>query len=333
MCAGAAPKGRSLFRRTLCGAILMMGGSAAAAEPPQGVHAFVAAYPDFLARVEKGVLVWRDGTKMPLSALGLDRDSKPTRRFDAAPDPKVRATEGISAIDYEPIFLRMYGDCRRQDMAARLAPVQWNRAGPEGGVEIMAAKANGIATALQRVSDTLDGLGRTAAGARRSLGGTFNCRNIAGAARLSLHGFGIAIDVDPGEDGYWQTADVDKAGRPVRRNRVPPEVVAAFEDEGFVWGGRWNRFDTFHFEYRPEYRIAAGGTLPDRLTRPTFNAFFGGHASSAAVERMSFLPRRPGAPVCHRWVRQPGRNFGKCIGATIMPGKAPAQQQRQPRRR
>ncbi|NUM57423.1 MAG: M15 family metallopeptidase, partial [Bdellovibrionaceae bacterium] len=25
-----------------------------------------------------------------------------------------------------------------------------------------------------------------------------------------------------------------------------------FESEGFIWGGKWNHYDTMHFEYRPE---------------------------------------------------------------------------------
>ena len=28
-----------------------------------------------------------------------------------------------------------------------------------------------------------------------------------------------------------------------------PEI---FEKHGFIWGGKWDHFDTMHFEYRPE---------------------------------------------------------------------------------
>ncbi len=286
--------------------------------PPQGVHAFVAAYPDFLDRVENGVLIWRDGTKMPLAKLGLNRDGRPLRgRLQPADDPAVAATEAISAVDYEPIFLKMYGDCRTGNVGARLAPVRWNKDGPDGGVEVRATAANGVAKALQRVADDIARLPGDAAAFRRSTVGTFNCRNIAETNRLSLHGFGIAIDINATEDGYWLTAPTDKKGQPVRRSRVPTEVVQAFERQGFVWGGRWNRFDTFHFEYRPEYRLAAGGHLPERLTRKSFTAFFGGRARSAVVERMSYAPRAPGTVICHRWVRQPGPNFGRCLSAAV----------------
>jgi hypothetical protein len=30
------------------------------------------------------------------------------------------------------------------------------------------------------------------------------------------------------------------------------EIVEIFERHGFIWGGKWYHFDTFHFEYRPE---------------------------------------------------------------------------------
>ena len=33
---------------------------------------------------------------------------------------------------------------------------------------------------------------------------------------------------------------------------MPPEqIVSIFEKEGFVWGGKWFKFDNIHFEYRP----------------------------------------------------------------------------------
>ncbi|WP_374448977.1 M15 family metallopeptidase [Stella sp.] len=305
--------------RALVAAVVLAGAAPVRAdEPPQGIHAFVAAYPEHLLRVEGGYLWWRDGTRMPLAALGLGRDGRPVRpQGKPAADPLVAATEAISAVDYEPIYLKIYGNCRAGDMADRLATVRWNRASPDGPVELKAARANGVAAALQRVSDALDREAGGEAAFHRATGGTFNCRAIAGTDRLSLHGFGIAIDVAPTEEGYWQTADTDRKGRPIRRNHMPAEVVAAFEREGFVWGGRWNRFDTFHFEYRPEYRIATGGPLPARLTRESFTGFFGGRVRRPVVERMSYAPRPKGAAVCHRWVRQPGPNFGRCLSAPV----------------
>lgn len=46
---------------------------------------------------------------------------------------------------------------------------------------------------------------------------------------------------------YWRWS---KSGD--YRNRIPEGLVAFFEQNGFIWGGRWSHFDTMHFEYRPE---------------------------------------------------------------------------------
>ena len=42
----------------------------------------------------------------------------------------------------------------------------------------------------------------------------------------------------------------------------PAAIVSAFEAEHFVWGGRWNRYDTMHFEWRPELFCEALVQIP-----------------------------------------------------------------------
>ena len=37
----------------------------------------------------------------------------------------------------------------------------------------------------------------------------------------------------------------------------PSAIVSLFEDNGFIWGGKWEHFDLMHFEYRPELIIKA----------------------------------------------------------------------------
>jgi hypothetical protein len=82
------------------------------------------------------------------------------------------------------------------------------------------------------------------------IGGTFIWRKIARSKNLSAHAFGIAIDLNVERAHYWRWT---RRGEPmVWRNRIPQEIVDAFEEEGFIWGGRWVHFDTMHFEYRPE---------------------------------------------------------------------------------
>jgi peptidoglycan LD-endopeptidase CwlK len=36
------------------------------------------------------------------------------------------------------------------------------------------------------------------------------------------------------------------------RNNHPQEIVALFEKQGLIWGGKWSHFDLMHGKYRPE---------------------------------------------------------------------------------
>lgn len=85
--------------------------------------------------------------------------------------------------------------------------------------------------------------------------GTYNYRVIAGTGRLSPHSYGIAIDLKSDPRDYWKWSTEDK-GR-TRLLEYPKELVKAFEDNNFVWGGKWGHFDILHFEYRPEIILKA----------------------------------------------------------------------------
>lgn len=80
--------------------------------------------------------------------------------------------------------------------------------------------------------------------------GTYNYRVIAGTRHLSPHAFGIAIDLARDQRDYWQWASREDGEKRIKD--YPYEVVRAFEDNGFIWGGKWWHFDILHFEYRPE---------------------------------------------------------------------------------
>lgn len=90
-------------------------------------------------------------------------------------------------------------------------------------------------------------------------------RRIAGSVNLSMHTFGLALDFIPknarGKAIYWQWIRDGKKRDPwwivphEERLNIPPEMVALFESHGFIWGGKWDYFDTIHFEYRPELII------------------------------------------------------------------------------
>ena len=73
---------------------------------------------------------------------------------------------------------------------------------------------------------------------RGDYAGCFAARRIAGSGSLSLHAWGLAVDIDAGQN--------PQGSRPRQDSRV----VRAFESVGFTWGGRWPTApDGMHFEW------------------------------------------------------------------------------------
>jgi|TARA_R110000868_G_scaffold82264_6_gene232339 hypothetical protein len=66
--------------------------------------------------------------------------------------------------------------------------------------------------------------------------GCFNIRKKRGLTSMSLHSWGIAIDVNAAWNGLGKTP-VLSAG-----------FVKCFTDAGFDWGGTWTRKDGMHFQ-------------------------------------------------------------------------------------
>lgn len=73
-------------------------------------------------------------------------------------------------------------------------------------------------------------------------GGCYNFRRMRGGAKLSMHSWGIAIDLDP---------ERNPLGKPYKASAgmMPMDVVNIFEKHGWEWGGRWGaKFDAMHFQ-------------------------------------------------------------------------------------
>ena len=222
----------------------------------------LAAYPEQLERFDGNILIWRDGTRMPFD------DGTGNKAFEAwLANPDIEDTLAVRypagepasapAKDVDPgrarnaaFFNKVYGDCRKGEVAPHLTTVVWLPG--KAAQRLQFNSVNGAAKALDAVSRDLDKLPASFDAYLFPSAGTYNCRPIAGTDRISAHGHGIAIDIALKHSDYWRNAAPGKDGSYPYKNAIPMEIVRAFEQHGFIWGGRWYHYDTMHFEYRPE---------------------------------------------------------------------------------
>ena len=196
---------------------------------------------DFLLVPSGKRFVWDDGkAKTP----DEQRDAPDIQDTIAAPYPagvsplQVAPTTDPGRVRHEPLLRALYG-ATRAEVAKQTEVVDWF------GQKLRMSHRFGAAAALRKVATELAALPADAKQFYAPSPGTFNWRRIAGESHLSAHSFGIAIDLPVASSDYWRWTKE-------YRNRIPLEIVAAFERHGFVWGGKWLHFDTMHFEFRPE---------------------------------------------------------------------------------
>lgn len=230
-----------------------------------------AAYPDAIREAFSDHIVWRDGTVMPIAA---DPPQGPNS------DP-ILDSEDLRAIFQWPyhggavlptssapplgdpgrarprrFFDKVYGRCDRGDVRGDLTDVAWVPGVP-GPASVKVSRQQGAASRIATIASKLKALPADTKSRFLVTSGAYNCRAIAGTSRPSAHGYGIAIDIAVKQAAYWRWAKPDAHGRPPYHNSIPVEIVALFEENGFIWGGRWEHFDTMHFEYRPELLLPA----------------------------------------------------------------------------
>ena len=216
----------------------------------------IRAYPDALSGFDGVNLIWRDGTRMPAGvgqprltgeealAHGSILDQLALRYPAGA--PALPPQDDPGRIRNQAFFDKLYGDCQAGQVTPKLVRVIWLPR--TWGRPVSITSVNGVDRALEAVSRELDELPLEDRKFLIPLGGTYNCRPVAGTGRTSMHSWGAAIDINTAYSDYWRWRGPGSG----YRSRIPPEIVAAFERHGFIWGGRWAHFDTMHFEYRPE---------------------------------------------------------------------------------
>lgn len=162
----------------------------------------------------------------------------PNKSYKKDFDPgRIRNTE---------FFQNMYGRTK-EEVEKNLVEIIWLPGIDDSKLKL--TKINGVADKLKAISKELL--------EKKHLhkylvnpGGTFNWRKIKDSKRMSMHSFGIAVDINVKLSAYWAWSSNSNLKLPDQK--PPIEIVEIFEKYGFIWGGKWYHYDTMHFEYRPE---------------------------------------------------------------------------------
>ena len=132
----------------------------------------------------------------------------------------------------------------------------------------MVTTINGVADKLEAVSRELDQLPAELTKYMVPSAGTYKCRTIAGTTLISMHSYGIAIDLNASFGDYWLWQKA-KTGSFVWKNRIRRRSWTFSSVMDPIWGGKWYHFDSFHFEYRPEIIALAKKGWPRRSAKST----------------------------------------------------------------
>ncbi|MDR1210609.1 MAG: M15 family metallopeptidase [Spirochaetaceae bacterium] len=240
---------------------------------PEKIKSVVYSGGEWIINGEDRSFAWAHGRILPLEKKDQWASFRPYS-FEIYPrelfDPKdyspeeaaeiraqVAREENYGSLDYENSFRAfLYGGGNRAELEARLVRVRF--LGRDATVH------REIRDALARIDSALTRESAGDAELKRFLDslapiGAYNWRAVRGGRGLSYHSWGLALDLQnrQGEGAvYWQwerERNPDWMFIPLERRWQPPKkVIRAFENEGFIWGGKWLFFDTMHFEYRPE---------------------------------------------------------------------------------
>ena len=151
----------------------------------------VSSYSHWIAGYDSHSLILKNGLKFPLSDHRTDKSfeelieqpdiedmfyvpypagakpQQPPKNFDPG---RVR---------FEPLFVAMYGDCKKNEVFPKLRTIDWLSA--HGGGRVAVSTVNGVDKALEALSLQLDRLPTDFVKYLVPTAGTYNCRTVAGS--------------------------------------------------------------------------------------------------------------------------------------------------------
>lgn len=224
-------------------------------ETPVEIKKLLTFYPQ-ISFFKDNKLFFKDG-----SSLIYD-DGKPKSEKQLLENPDIEdqfhyeynnSKPGINdagRIRSEDFFKKIYGNTKNE-VEKNLTEIVWCPKLVNQKIKI--TKINGIDKIVKKLSRELDENPELKPYIT-NIAGTFNWRKIAGTNRLSMHSYGMTIDVNTSLSNYWQwdCKCINENSKLKYKNRIPLKLIQIFEKHGFIWGGNWYHYDTMHFEYRPE---------------------------------------------------------------------------------
>ena len=225
---------------------------------PFGAKALIESYPDFNLRYSDNAIVFEDGTRI-IYDDGIESDY--LTKLDNC-DIKDMFSQEYDASVIEPpyiydpgryrceeFFNKMYGSSN-EEITKNLTSVYIF------GNEFIITKVNGISEKFKKLAKIIETHEDWRPYFAENAGG-FNYRSVSSTGRMSAHSYGIAIDINSQLTNYWKwgnskLSEIDEIKNINKDKKIPYEIVELFEQNGFIWGGRWYHYDTMHFEYRPE---------------------------------------------------------------------------------
>lgn len=193
--------------------------------------------------------IWDDGIQKDYDEMLLHPDMKDAFSYPYPLSGKVlNRDEDTSRIRHLGFYKAIYGSDENA-VKEHLVKIPWFKQSFDESF-IVVTSANNADKAFERVMQKLSASAELYS-QFLSNQDAFYWRNIADSPNLSPHSFGIALDINTQFSKYWLW-DKKEHSQYQYENQIPLEIVHAFEEEGFIWGGRWWHYDTMHFEYRPE---------------------------------------------------------------------------------
>ena len=263
---------------------------------------------DWCIKIGNTHLYWAAGRLLPKNSAAKWQNWGPFFSYfypETVPDPKYYPESLVEALKPDSLikhrrsapapnytfYALIYKGWTKREIIRQLKKIKFF------GIEIEVH--NRIADALTRIEKKILTLQKNSPEIRffiKNIGASwgFNWRVIADSGKLSNHSWGTAVDILPinyrNKKIYWlwEAAGNDNWMKilPYKRWNPPDAVIKIFEDEGFIWGGKWDLWDNMHFEYRPELLYVRDFILsqnPDKFSKTTPDA--GAH-----------LPEESGAP-------------------------------------